>query len=196
MQRKQDHFSVQAKKLGYPARSVFKLMEIDKKYGLIKRNNTILDIGATPGSWSLYVLKKIKNNGRVVGLDINPIDTGLNMYNNFIFIQDDLFDSSVTERLAKYSPFDLVLSDAAPATSGNNFVDSQKSLQIAERVIEIAKSTLRLKGNLIVKIFQGGEEMQVLKQMKSLFGQAKAFKPRASRKKSFEIYYLGFRFNG
>lgn len=196
MQRKQDHFTVQAKKLGYPARSVFKLMEIDKKYGLIKRYNTILDIGATPGSWSLYVINKLNNSGRVVGLDINPIDTCLNKYKNFIFIQDDLFDSSVIERLMIYTPFDLVLSDAAPATSGNNFVDSQKSLQIAERVIELTKKILKVKGNLVLKIFQGGEEKQVLNQMKSLFKQVKAFKPRASRKKSFEIYYLGFCFNG
>jgi len=200
--KKPDYWQQKARKEGYPARSVYKLKEIDEKFGLFKVCKQgrldvprILDIGAAPGSWSLYVLRKFDGNGFLAAADLSPLshefDKGLFDGDNFFFIQGDVTTSQVREILLSKSPYNVIISDAAPGTTGNHIVDSARSLELAETVVEYAQDTLAPGGNLVVKIFQGGEANAVLKRMKTLFTTAKSYKPESCRSESVETYFIG-----
>ncbi|MBN1797040.1 MAG: RlmE family RNA methyltransferase [Spirochaetales bacterium] len=194
MKRKTDFYTHKAKTQGYPARSVYKLQEILLKYKLLKKGDRVLDLGAAPGSFSQYLLERLKGTGWVCGVDISPEISVPKRFPNFSFLQGDIFSASVLTWIMSKQRFDLVVSDAAPATTGNRFVDTQKSLEIAERVLVIAQTVLKEHGMLIVKLFQGGEEQLLMREMKTCFKRVKGFKPKASRRESFETYYIGFDF--
>jgi len=130
----------------------------------------------------------------LVGVDLEPANFKVPPGPKYHFLQGDIFSSEITSSLRELGPYDLVLSDAAPRTSGSCLVDTQGSLEIARQAVEIAANTLKPGGNLVVKVFQGGEEGQLLRQMKSLFRRARAFKPEASRNKSRETYFFGLYF--
>lgn len=186
---KPDFWALKAKKEGYPARSVYKLMEIDKKFGLVKPGAAILDIGAAPGSWSLWVLQRLAGKGFLAAVDLQ--DLALKpAFDNFLFIRGDLYDPDVRSRLLAKGPYSLLLSDAAPGTTGNRFVDQSASEGIVEAVIDYAEACLAPGGALVAKIFQGGAEGPLLKRLRSSFAQAKGFKPEACRPGSFETYLV------
>jgi len=210
--KKPDHWQQKARKEGYPARSVYKLKEIDEKFALFKapRPLRVLDLGAAPGSWSLYILRKLasqkqstggKENANVhaegflAAADLSPLsreyDRGLFDGGNFFFIQGDITAEEVRESLLSKGPYSAIVSDAAPSTTGNHTVDSARSLELAEAVISYAESSLAKGGNLALKIFQGGDSGPLLKQMKALFETAKSFKPQACRGESVETYFVG-----
>lgn len=211
---KPDHWSVKAQKEGYPARSVYKLKEMDEKFGLFPGGQSgaspfkVLDLGAAPGSWSLYVLRKfISHSGgtntvpkntvpvSLVAVDLAPLsrsfDQGLFDKPYFVFIQGDFTESGKREKILSLGPYNLLISDAAPATSGNRSLDTLRSLELAETVLDYAASALERGGNLVIKIFQGGNEGSLLKTIRSLFKAGKGFKPQASRQGSFETYLIG-----
>ena len=192
---KPDFWALKAKKEGYPARSVYKLMEIDKKFGLVKLGARILDIGAAPGSWSLWVLQRLAGKGFLAAVDLQDLAIK-SVYENFLFIRGDLYDGEVRSRLLEKGPFGLVLSDAAPGTTGNRFVDQSASEAIVEAVIDYAESSLARGGALVTKIFHGGAEADFLKRLRGRFSQAKGFKPEACRKGSFETYLVATGFKG
>jgi len=199
--KKPDYWQQKARKEGYPARSVYKLMEIDEKFGILKKPRgtfRVLDLGAAPGSWSLYVLRKMagsSGNSFLAAADLSPLsrefDKGLFDGGNFFFIQGDITEATVRETLLSKGPYSTIISDAAPATTGNHTVDAARSLELCETVITYAESALENGGNLVVKIFQGGDSAALLKQMKTLFETAKSFKPQACRGESVEIYFIG-----
>jgi len=202
--KKPEHWQIKARKEGYPARSVYKLKEIDEKFGLFKaprlqgsRNIRILDIGAAPGSWSLYVLRKMAVSGKgfLAAADLSPLsrefDNGLFDGDNFHFIQGDITEAPIREAILSKSPYSVIISDVAPNTTGNHMVDSARSLELAETVIEYAQSALAPGGNLAVKIFQGSGTDTLLKHIKTLFKTAKSFKPEACRGESVETYFIG-----
>ena len=194
-----DHWSVKAQKEAYPARSVYKFMEMDEKFGLIKGQIKVLDLGAAPGSWSLYILRMFKSrklkNATLLSVDLAPLsrshDQGLFDDENFTFIKGDFTSPEIREAILSYSPYNLIISDAAPATSGNRSVDTLRSLDLAENVLEYAATALVRGGNFVVKVFQGGDTGSLLKNMKGLFENAKGIKPKACRPGSFETYYVG-----
>ncbi|MGA2547505.1 MAG: RlmE family RNA methyltransferase [Rectinemataceae bacterium] len=186
---KPDFWALKAKKEGYPARSVYKLMEIDRKFGLIKQGARVLDIGAAPGSWSLWILQRLSGRGFLAAVDLQELNMAP-AYENFLFLRGDLYDAEIRRRLLAAGPFGLVLSDAAPGTTGNRFVDQSASEAIVEAVIDYAEASLAPGGALVAKIFQGGAEAALLKRLRGLFSQAKAFKPEACRKGSFETYLV------
>jgi 23S rRNA (uridine2552-2'-O)-methyltransferase len=202
---KLDFWSLKAQKEGYPARSVYKLKEMDEKFGLLKRGMRVLDLGAAPGSWSLYVLRKMAswgetaNSGRpvsaLVSIDLSPLsriyDQGLFDSSNFFFIQGDMTSPEHTETIRSRGSYNLVVSDAAPATTGNRSVDTLRSLDLAEMALHYAEASLAKGGNLVVKVFQGGDTGSLLKKIRALFESGKSFKPQACRSESFETYYLG-----
>ncbi len=198
--RKPDSWTLRALKEGYPARSVYKLQEMDERFKLlpkkISRDFRVLDIGAAPGSWSLYILRKLKGRGLLAAVDLSPLsreyDRGLFDGENFFFLQGDIYKEEVQKALLSRGPYDLIVSDIAPATSGNKSVDSLRSLALVEAVVEIADKVLKTGGTLAVKIFQGGESANILKDMRAKYERAQSFKPAACRKESFETYYLGF----
>ena len=184
-----DYYAIKAKKEGYPARSVYKLMEIQQKFKIIDKSSGILDIGAAPGSWSLYILKELKS-GFLVSVDIVPMEINYKG-DNFTFLQGDAFSEETLAKIKEKGPYKTILSDAAPSTTGNRTVDTERSLQLVESVIALAEKTLSPGGSLVVKIFQGGGEKKVMEQMKKMFKAVKIFKPDAVRKISFETYLIG-----
>jgi 23S rRNA (uridine2552-2'-O)-methyltransferase len=185
-----DFYAQKAKKEGYMARSVYKLEEIQNKTRLIKPGNTVLDIGASPGSWTQYVLRLLKGNGRVVGADLKPLGN-FKAKGNLTFIQGDVFSDEIEEQLEASGPFNVIISDAAPSTSGNKLMDTRRSYDLVERILEFALKWLEPGGNFTVKVFQGGDEQILFDRMKEEFGQVKRLKPKAVRKESFETYFIG-----
>lgn len=194
MPRPQDHFGRRAKAAGYAARSVFKLREILDKFPLFTPRAHVLDVGAAPGSFSQFLLQKMKGRGEVTGVDLAPTVSVPAGADNFFYICGDIFEDAVLERIKDRAPYDLILSDAAPATTGTREVDAARSMALAERVLEIARLTLKEKGHLAVKIFQGAGERELLDALRRCFTSARGFKPQASRSESFETYFIGMGF--
>jgi len=204
--KKPDHWQQKARKEGYPARSVYKLKEIDEKFRLIKSTNRVLDIGAAPGSWSLYVLRKMSNQGTspvkgfLAAADLSPLsrefdndpkNRGLFDSGNFFFLQGDITSPETRNALISKGPYNVIISDVAPGTTGSHLIDSARSLELAETVIAYAETALSPGGNLAVKIFQGSGADTILKRLRTLFTTAKSFKPEACRGESVETYYVG-----
>ncbi len=190
MRDKPDYYSIQAQREGYPARSIYKLKEIDEKFRIIKKGSNIIDIGASPGSWTLYACRKLKGAGNLIAVDLKNLVSGINCQ-NLKFFKADAFSVSFQETAVKTGPYDAVISDAAPSTTGNRTVDTGRSYNLAEDVLNFALLNLKSGGNLVIKIFQGGDEHQLLDIMKRSFKIAKIFKPKASRKESFEVFLVG-----
>ena len=197
--KKPDYWQLKARTEGYPARSVYKLKEMDEKFGLLKlrradRPFRVLDLGAAPGSWSLYILRKMPAVF-LVSADLSPLphqQGNLSASGGFCFIQGDITDPVVRDSILAQGPYDLIVSDAAPATTGSRFVDVSRSLELAEAAVAYAESALVCgSGNLVFKLFQGGDTSQLLKRMRVLFKTAKTYKPAACRSESFETYCLG-----
>ncbi|MDR1955695.1 MAG: RlmE family RNA methyltransferase [Treponema sp.] len=195
---KPDYWSVKAKQEGYPARSVYKLQAMDEKFGLFSghpKPGKVLDLGAAPGSWSLYALKRLGAGGFILGVDRSSLardyDGGLLSGDRYCFLQGDLTSREIQEAILVQGPFHLVMSDAAPGTTGHPSVDALRSLVLAEAALEYADLALFKGGNLVVKVFQGGESPNLLKRIRERFKTAKSFKPAACRGTSCETYYVG-----
>ncbi len=188
---KADSYTLRARKEGYPARSVYKLEEINAAHHLIKPGDSVLDVGAAPGSWTLFTHRELlKGNGRIVSIDLNPLN--LNPVPPTVTaIVGDAFSRENRQKLIELGPYDTIISDAAPMTTGNRTVDTTRSEWLAEQVVLLAGEQLREHGNLVIKIFQGGGQVEILKMMREMFQKAKPFKPKACRDDSFEIYLVG-----
>ena len=188
---KADSYTQRAHKEGYPARSVYKLEEINAKEKLIKPGDSVLDVGAAPGSWTLYTHRMlIKGKGRIVSCDLNPLSLDP-VPPTVTEITGDAFSKEIRARLTELGPYDAIISDAAPMTTGNRTVDTTRSEGLASEVVRLAEEQLKKGGNLVIKIFQGGGEQEILRHMREMFKKAKAFKPKASRDDSFEIFLIG-----
>ena len=196
MKGKGDYYWRKSKEEGYPARSVFKLQEIQEKYKPLGPGKRVLDLGASPGSWSLFILDLLAGAGRVVGVDLNLPDEKLASRKNYLFLHGDFTSPDLVRQVAAEGPFDVVVSDAAPSTTGNRTRDTARSAEIARNVLDICDRCLEPGGNCVLKIFQGGEEKEILDRMRGSYGAARAFKPRASRSESMETYFVGLGFTG
>ncbi len=181
-----DYYTQRARKEGYPARSVYKLEEILEKTPVIKRGQKVLDIGAAPGSWTLYLSRKFK--AQITAVDLKPL--ALKPLPGVTVFTGDAFSEETADRLADMAPFDAVISDAAPATTGNRTVDTVRSYELVLNVIKSCSTYLKPGGALIVKVFQGGEEKELLEMIRVRFENAKALKPKACRKDSFEVFFI------
>ena len=186
----QDHYSQQAKKERFPARSVYKLEEIQKKHRLIKKGDTVLDLGCAPGSWLLYAAKLTGPKGRVIGVDLKPLSIQVSPH--IKIISADVFTLDI-ESLEK--DFNVVLSDMAPATTGHKAVDAARSYNLCETALKIAQSILLPGGSFVCKVFQGPDFNLFLDAVRAGFKGLKIFKPQSSRKASKEIYVIGLDFN-
>ena len=186
---KSDYWTNLAKKNGYPARSVYKLEEIQKKFKIFKNAKNILDVGAAPGSWTAFISKEIlKGGGRVVAVDLNELNKPLN--ENVVEIVGDAFCEENMEKIKVFSPFDIIVSDAAPHTSGNRNIDTARSEEIALSVLNLKDEFLKECGSMVVKIFQGSGMRDVLSAYKSKFPTLRTYKPSVSRSSSFEVYII------
>jgi 23S rRNA (uridine2552-2'-O)-methyltransferase len=186
--KRADHFTREAKKQGYPARSVFKLEEIDRRVRLLKGGMRVLDLGAAPGSWSLYVTQKIGPSGKLLAVDLDPIDVPLPP--NATFVQGDAL-SLENETLARYAPYDVVLSDMAPSTTGNRLGDQTRSYELFMRALAVAEKLLKPGGAFVGKIFMGEDFQSAKKAVKALFAEERAIKPEGTRSSSYELFLIG-----
>jgi 23S rRNA (uridine2552-2'-O)-methyltransferase len=186
-----DPYVERAKKEGYRSRAAFKILEIQEKFKIIKKNDIVIDLGAAPGGWSQIASKMCK---KVVAIDLIDMDS----FPNVDFIKGDFLDETSIEKIKAILPTgkaDVILSDMAPNTCGIKKVDHLRIMNLVEAVIEFAKETLNIGGNMVAKVFQGGTESELLKELKKHFEKIVHFKPQSSRKDSSEIYLiaLGFR---
>ena len=184
-----DHYTRQAKKEKYPARSVFKLKEIQQKHRLIKAGDKVLDLGCAPGSWLLYAADRAGKTGQVVGVDKKPVTATLPSHVQVC--KGDVLspENGLIETLG--NEYNVVMSDMAPATTGIKDVDAARSFHLCEAAFNISAKCLKQGGSFVCKIFQGEDFNIFVDRINKAFKQYKIYKPRSSRKASREIYIIG-----
>ncbi|MFW5995616.1 MAG: SAM-dependent methyltransferase, partial [Spirochaetia bacterium] len=160
--RRQDSYSRRARSEGFAARSVYKLDELQSRLSLVHPGNAVLDLGAAPGSWSARLLELVGTRGRVVSVDLSPIEAIERSGNAAIVIQGDFTEADTIGRVAALGPFDVIVSDAAPSTTGNRTIDTARSAGLVESALALCESFLRPGGNAAFKLFQGGDEQTLL----------------------------------
>ena len=187
MQRKSDHYTRKAKAAGYPARSVYKLEEIQQKHRLIRPGDRVLDLGCAPGSWMIYAARQA-TGGEVIGVDLKPVTAALPK--NARAVVGDALDpeSDALKRLE--GVFDVVLSDMAPSTTGRKEVDAARSFDLCMAALAIARRLLRAGGRFCCKIFTGEDFERFYEAVKAAFSESKIYKPKSSRKASKETYII------
>jgi len=184
-----DEYVKKAQQMGLRSRAVFKLEEIDKKDRLLRPKQIVVDLGAAPGGWSEYAVKKMSGKGRVIALDLLDIEP----ISGVDFIKGDFSDDAVFEELQNLidnQPIDVVMSDIAPNMSGNNAIDQPRSMYLAELALDFAKNGLSKKGMFLIKLFQGEGFDQYVIEAKKAFVSVVVRKPKASRARSREVYLL------
>ena len=189
-----DFYSRRARASGFPARSVWKLQELDRRHRLLRGGMDVLDLGAAPGSWALYVRDRVGAAGSVTAVDLKPRPAALGAPDSRLrWLQSDLTGDSLRAELHGRR-FHLVLSDAAPATCGNHAVDAARSAELVAAVLDLARRHLREGGNLVAKVLQGGELPDLLALARGRFARVRTAKPAASRGESSETFLLAFEY--
>ena len=184
-----DHYARKAKKDNYPARSVYKLKEIQQKFTIFKKNDTVLDLGCAPGSWLLYAGETVGAGGKVIGIDLKKIEVRVPPW--VTVITGDILDMAVQYDEIIGTGYKVVLSDMAPQTTGRKDLDAYRSYELCETALNVAEHVLEKNGHFACKIFQGNEFQVFSKQVQAQFRQMKIFKPDSCRKSSKEIYIIG-----
>lgn len=182
-----DHYTQKAKREDYPARSVYKLQEIQQKFRLLRKGQWVLDLGCAPGSWLKYAAGMIGADGRLIGIDRTPV--AISLPPQVRTIAGDITDPQTLA--ACDGRFHVVLSDMAPSTTGQKSVDAARSLELCRIALSIAKDRLLPGGAFACKIFQGEDFGSFIQEVKALFGKHHLFKPQSCRKASKEIYIIG-----
>lgn len=185
---KPDRFTRAAKDAGYPARSVFKLEEIDRRTRLLRGGQRVLDLGASPGSWSMYAAKKIGPAGKLLAVDLEPLTAALPQ--NAVFVQGDAL-SLGNDDLALFAPYDVVLSDMAPRTTGNRVTDQSRSFDLFMRALAVA-ATLGARGGAFVgKIFMSDDLPLARTELRKHYARERLIRPEGTRAVSMEIFVVG-----
>lgn len=186
-----DPWVQRAKAEGWRSRAAFKLIEVDDKDKLIRRGGIVVDLGCTPGGWSQVARKRLGNTGRVIGLDLLPLDP---LLPGVEFLQGDFHDEGVLKQVEDMlggAKVDLVLSDMAPNMSGIPMSDQARSIHLAELALDFAANHLQPQGAFLVKVFQGSGFAEYIVAMRQVFRKVVTRKPDASRGRSSELYLLG-----
>jgi 23S rRNA (uridine2552-2'-O)-methyltransferase len=186
--KRPDHFTREAKKAGFPARSVFKLEEIDRRLHLFRPGMRVLDLGASPGSWSLYAAQKIGPAGKLLAVDLSPLGTVLPK--NATFLQGDAL-SLEDGQVAQFAPYDVVLSDMAPRTTGTKGVDQARSYELFMRALAVAASLACPGGAFVGKIFMSEDLRLARAALKGLFVEERLVRPEGTRSISTELFVVG-----
>ena len=183
-----DHRTRSAKAAGYPARSVFKLEEIDRRVRLLGPGQHVLDLGAAPGSWSKYVAERIGPSGRLLAVDLEPLAVPLPPLAEVVCGDVLSLDRLALGRLA---PYDVVLSDMAPRTTGNKSADAWRSYELFDRALELANETLKPGGSFVGKIFMGESFAEARSKTARCFGEVRIIRPGTTRSMSVEVFLVG-----
>lgn len=184
-----DEYVLRAQREGYRSRAVYKLQELDEKYKLFTPGMTVVDLGAAPGGWSEYAIKKVGKKGRVVAMDILPIDP----IPEVDFLEGDFRDEAVYAKFLELvgdKPVDLVMSDIAPNITGMGAVDQPRAMYLVELAVDFASHALREGGTFLAKVFQGEGFDELIKALRGQYGKVIVRKPKASRPRSREVYVL------
>ncbi len=186
-----DRFFLKAKKENFAARSVYKLQEIDSKYRIFKNGQVCLDLGCSPGSWSQYASQKVGERGRVLGVDLQPATVSMA---NTVFVEADLRDLKLEEVFLEHGfqpPFDVVISDMAPKTTGIKSTDQARSMELCELGLQTASRFLKPGGPFVCKFFESGDFAALRKQFQNVFRKVEFVKPESTRSHSKEIFFVG-----
>ena len=185
-----DPYVQKAKAEGYRSRAAYKLLELDRKDRLFAPGQLVVDLGAAPGSWTQVAVAKLGAGGRVVAVDVLPMEP----LPGVLFVQGDFREREVLDALLLAlggRKADLVISDLAPNISGIGVSDQARSMHLAELALEFARQCLKPGGSLVVKVFQGAGFAEFLLAMRQAFAKVGSRKPEASRGRSSEMYLLG-----
>lgn len=185
MYNRQDFYYNKAKKEGFKARAAYKLLQIQDKFKLIKKTDSVLDIACAPGSW-LQALKKL-TNGNIVGIDLEKIKP----IPGVTIIQGDITNEEDIKQINQQ--FDVVISDIAPKTSGIIKIDQEISYELSLEALNLAKKVLKKDGNFVTKTFQGNDTNKLKAEIKKTFQTVKTYTPEATRQGSKEIYVIGLK---
>ncbi|MCD6106350.1 MAG: RlmE family RNA methyltransferase [Thermoplasmata archaeon] len=189
-ERIRDAYYREARRRGYRSRAVFKLMEMDEKFGIFREGQAVLDLGAAPGSWSQYARERVGEGGLVVAVDRSRMEP----IKGVVFLRIDVFDDEVFDAvqgaLGNRIGFDVVLSDMAPNVSGHPSLDHARSLEILERVLQISERFLLPGGVMVCKVFQGDMLEDWRRRLRGSFRFVRLTKPAASPRSSSELYFV------
>jgi len=192
-ERKRDYYYRLAKEERYRSRSAYKLLEVVERYGVIKSGDVVVDLGAAPGGWMQASRKVVGETGFVLGVDIKtiePIDDA-----NVRSFVGDITEAETVETIRELIPrtADVVLSDVSPNISGIWEIDHARQIDLARKSLQLAVSVLKRGGNFFAKVFQGDMLDDYVFEMKQCFGSVRLIKPKASRRKSAELFVLGLK---
>ena len=196
MRKVSDYYSKKAKKEQYPARSVYKLQEVQQKYRLLRRGDSVLDLGCYPGSWSLYAAEVVGPKGIVVGVDLQQADNQPRSGSADIqWLCADITDPEMITQVRRIRPaFKVLVSDLAPKTTGNRWADHQQSINLVRTTLALSETLLLPKGHYLAKVFQGEDFPDFVDEVKKLFSMVKVIKPKSSRTESREVFVLGMEY--
>ncbi len=186
--QRHDVFFRRAKEERYPARSIYKLKEIDERYQIIGRGQRVLDLGCRPGSWLLYAAERVGKRGSVVGIDRTPLD--ITPPDTSRIVIGDIREVSREELLGDLKCVHLVLSDMAPDTTGIAFTDHARILELFDVALDLSSEIGCPGGAFIGKLFMGEGFDETVRKVKTLYRRTKIVKPEASRKESKELYLI------
>ena len=205
---KPDHFTQKAKDAGFPARSVYKLEEIDRRVRLLRGGMRVLDLGAAPGSWALYAAQKIGPSGKLLAVDLQALRVALPSHATFL-LGDALTiptvpppagatgASGATENagatLSLYAPYDVVLSDMAPNTTGNRFADQARSFELFMRALAVASNLTKVGGSFVGKIFMSEDLSKARAELREHFEEERLIRPEGTRSVSYELFVIGMK---
>jgi len=186
--RLNDTYLLKSRADSYRSRAAYKLEEIDLKYKLIKSGSKILDLGAAPGSWSQYAMRKAGGKAKIIAIDLLPVDP----IEGVVILQGDIRDETNQKQIIELAAgkIDVLLSDMAPDTTGVHYADTENSALLVHLALDIAEKLLKPGGSFVAKVFEGSEYQALLQRARKMFGFAKSFNPKASLTRSREIFLV------
>jgi 23S rRNA (uridine2552-2'-O)-methyltransferase len=183
-----DHHTRSARAQGYPARSVFKLEEIDRRCQLLRAGQRVIDLGAAPGSWSRYVVGRLGDRGTLLSVDLSPLEIALP--GNVTVLQHDAF-TLPEEYHERFGPYDVVLSDMAPRTGGDKFQNAARSYELFSAALMLAQTRGAPAGHFVGKLFMGEDFERARDAVRRSFERVQVIRPPAVRKTSVEVFLVG-----
>jgi 23S rRNA (uridine2552-2'-O)-methyltransferase len=191
---KKDQFRRLAKDHGYRSRSAFKLLQLNKSYGILNKGYCVVDIGCAPGGWLQVALFEVGNKGKVIGVDLKKVEP---IANTFIFqgsIEDENIINSILQ-ITNSNNVDVVLSDLAPNVSGNWELDHARQIDLTKNALALSRRILKIGGKVVLKVFQGDMLDELIDELKKEYKKVITTKPSASRQVSSELYLICIGYN-
>jgi len=191
---KRDYYRRTAKKEGFRSRAAYKLLEINNSYHIILKGMYVVDLGCAPGGWLQVASKAVGSNGRVLGVDLRPVDP----LPNVVCIQGPVDDNLLAEKILNIvgRRVNVILSDVAPNVSGVWQLDHARQISLTQNAVSIAEQILVRNGNVVLKAFEGAMFNELRDEVKKKFSRVHLYKPRSSRKESSEMYLVCLGYNG